>query len=100
MRRVVADAFSRQEIERRAPAIRDLAARLWANFTAATAPRDFVSGYALELASKVIAEILGIDEQSRDDFRYYADCVVSTSSLPVEEVRARREALHAFVGTR
>ncbi len=97
MRGVVADAFSRQEIERRAPAIREIAARQWAAFTATTPPGDFVAGFALQLASAVIAEILGIDQERREDFRYFADCVVSTSSLPVEEISARREALHAYI---
>jgi cytochrome P450 len=97
LRRLVADAFSREEIEQRAPAIREIAAQRWAAFTAPPPPGDLVSGYALELASVVIADILGIDREHRDDFRWFADCVVSTSGLPVEEVRARREALRAYM---
>lgn len=97
LRRLVADAFSREEIERRAPAIREMAAQRWAAFTAGAPPGDLVSGYALELASAVIADVLGVDPRHREHFRWYADCVVSTSGLPVEEVRARREALRGYM---
>lgn len=97
LRRLIADDFSREAIALRAAGIGELTSRQWAAFTAAPPPGDLVSGFALEIASVVIADILGVSQELRNDFRYYADCVVSTSALPVAEMQERREGLNRFM---
>jgi cytochrome P450 len=97
LRRLVARHFSKSEIGRRAPAIRQMAEQTWAAYVGEGSPADVVSHYALELPGLVIADVLGIPEADRGGFRSFADCVLSTTSLPAEEITQRRRALAIYL---
>ncbi len=58
---------------------------------------DFVAELAAPFPLIVIAELLGIGESDRDDFRGWSDAAIESPDLPPEETMAALGALSAFI---
>ena len=58
---------------------------------------DFVASLAAPFPLMVIAELLGIDEADRDDFRRWSDAAIESPDLPPDETMAALGELSAFI---
>ncbi len=58
---------------------------------------DFVSELAAPFPLTVIAELLGIDEADRNDFRRWSDAAIESPDLPPDETMAALGELSAFI---
>ncbi|MGA2931763.1 MAG: cytochrome P450 [Acidimicrobiales bacterium] len=58
---------------------------------------DFVSELAAPFPLTVIAELLGIDEADRDDFRRWSDAAIESPDLPPDETMAALGELSGFI---
>jgi cytochrome P450 len=88
LRRLVAKAFTVRRIEALRPRTEEIAGSLVDAMVAAGPPVDFVEEFALPLPVTVICELLGVPFEDRARFRAWTDAILSTSSLPPEQIRA------------
>ena len=58
---------------------------------------DFVAELAAPFPLMVIAELLGIDEADREDFRRWSDAAIESPDLPPEETNAALGELSGFI---
>lgn len=58
---------------------------------------DFVAELAAPFPLTVIAELLGIDEADREDFRRWSDAAIESPDLPPEETMAALGELSGFI---
>ena len=58
---------------------------------------DFVAELAAPFPLIVIAELLGIDESDREDFRGWSDAAIESPDLPPDETMAALGALSGFI---
>jgi cytochrome P450 len=58
---------------------------------------DFVSSLAAPFPLTVIAELLGIDESDREDFRGWSDAAIESPDLPPDETMAALGQLSGFI---
>ena len=58
---------------------------------------DFVSELAAPFPLAVIAELLGIDEADREDFRRWSDAAIESPDLPPDETTAALGELSGFI---
>jgi len=58
---------------------------------------DFVAALAAPFPLTVIAELLGIDEADRDDFRRWSDAAIESPDLPPEQTAAALGELSSFI---
>ncbi len=58
---------------------------------------DFVAELAAPFPLMVIAELLGIDESDREDFRGWSDAAIESPDLPPEDTMAALGALSEFI---
>ena len=58
---------------------------------------DFVAELAAPFPLSVIAEVLGIDEADRGDFRHWSDAAIESPDLPPEETAAALGELAEFI---
>ncbi len=65
--------------------------------TDAGAEVDFVAELAAPFPLAVIAELLGIDEADRSDFRRWSDAAIESPDLPPEETMAALGELSGFI---
>jgi cytochrome P450 len=63
----------------------------------ASAQTDFVAELAAPFPLGVIAELLGIDEADREDFRRWSDAAIESPDLPPEETTAALGELSGFI---
>jgi cytochrome P450 len=95
-RRLLNRRFSPRSLAGLAPFIRATAATLLDGLD----PRveiDFVSELSAPFPLAVIAELLGIEEADRDDFRRWSDAAVESPDLPPDETAAAMGQLSAFI---
>jgi cytochrome P450 len=62
-----------------------------------TAEIDFVSELAAPFPLTVIAELLGIDEADRENFRRWSDAAIESPDLPPDETASALGELSAFI---
>ena len=58
---------------------------------------DFVAALAAPFPLTVIAELLGIDESDREDFRGWSDAAIESPDLPPDETMAALGELSGFI---
>jgi cytochrome P450 len=58
---------------------------------------DFVSTLAAPFPLTVIAELLGINESDREDFRHWSDAAIESPDLPPDETMAALGELSGFI---
>ena len=63
----------------------------------ASGETDFVAELAAPFPLGVIAELLGIDEADREDFRRWSDAAIESPDLPPEETMASLGELSGFI---
>jgi cytochrome P450 len=76
-RKVLQDGFRPTAIESLAPRVDAIAEDLWSAAFAADGEGDFVELYAFPFPALVIAELLGVPGDRRDDFRTWSDDIVN-----------------------
>ncbi len=95
-RRLVNRRFSPRAVSGLAGSIRTAASTL----LDAVEPReeiDFVSELAAPFPLTVIAELLGIDEADRENFRRWSDAAIESPDLPPDETATALGELSAFI---
>lgn len=95
-RRLLNRRFSPRSLAGLAPFIRATAATLLDGLDP-RAEIDFVSELSAPFPLAVIAELLGIEEADRDDFRRWSDAAVESPDLPPDETAAAMGQLSAFI---
>lgn len=87
MRSLIAKAFTARRVERLRPRTQEHTDRLIDAMVSAGPPADLVTSLAEPLPLGIISELLGIPEDDREQFKVWAEAVVSTTALPPERVR-------------
>jgi cytochrome P450 len=97
LRALVTEAFTPRSVTRMEPRIREIAQELLDAMRPAGAA-DFVQAFSYPLPARVIAELLGVPFDRRDDFRRWSDDAV-TSGMSVDlsdSARASAEQIGLF----
>lgn len=76
-RRVLQDAFRPRAVDELAPRVESLGRRMWAQAFSADGEGDFVHLFAFPYPAQVIAELLGVPVDRRDDFGAWSDDIVA-----------------------
>ncbi|NIK57136.1 cytochrome P450 family protein [Kribbella shirazensis] len=97
LRKLVTAAFTRRRIEALEPRIREIAAGLLDEMTAADGPVDLVNAYSYPLPITVICELIGIPAVRRDDFRRWSSVFVNAAVHTPEEYIEATTSMLAFV---
>jgi cytochrome P450 len=95
-RKLVNRQFTPRALAGLEESIRKTAARLL-DAVDHTAEIDFVAELSAPFPLSVIAELLGIDEADRADFRRWSDAAIESPDLPPEETMAALGELSAFI---
>ncbi len=95
-RRLVNRQFTPRALSGLEESIRKSASRLL-DAVDARAETDFVAELAAPFPLTVIAELLGIDEADREDFRRWSDAAIESPDLPPEETTAALGELSGFI---
>lgn len=77
-RRVLQDAFRPAAIDRLTDEVRDVCEELWTNAFGEDGEGDFVRLFAFPFPAIVIAVLLGVPPERRDDFGRWSDDIVNT----------------------
>jgi cytochrome P450 len=85
LRRLVTKAFTARRIEQMRPRIEKITAELLGRLSAGDQV-DLLDVFAFPLPITVISELLGVDDEDRDDFRRYSNTLIASSGP--EETRA------------
>jgi cytochrome P450 len=96
LRRLLANAFTVQRVERMRPDVRALAGRLLDGMVASGQPADLVESFALPLPVAVICRLLGVPEADQPLFRRWSDHAVS-NSLSAQEAQTSGREFHAYM---
>jgi len=95
-RKLVNRQFTPRALSGLEESIRKAAGRLL-DAADARADTDFVAELAAPFPLTVIAELLGIEEADRDDFRRWSDAAIESPDLPPEETMAALGELSTFI---
>jgi cytochrome P450 len=90
LRNMVNRAFTPRMVADMEPRIRQITAGLLDRVTA-TGQLDLVSDLAIPLPVTVIAEILGVEAERRDDFKRWSNSVIGNEAATTDEERAEIE---------
>lgn len=102
IRKLIAKAFTRRRIETLRPYVGDLSRRLLKRLEG-EAEIDLISGFAHQVPSFVISELLGVPIEDRDRLTGYTDRVAallglgSLTSETMQDAVAAAEELHAYL---
>ncbi|MEV0586484.1 cytochrome P450 [Nonomuraea sp. NPDC050310] len=94
LRRLLAGAFTPRRIEQWRPRVRAVADELLAGLPGEF---DFVSGFAFPLPVQVICEVMGVPGIDTERVASWAEAMLSTSGLPLEEKLTAGAGFHAYV---
>lgn len=97
LRRLVSAVFTRRRVESLEPRIAGLSAGLLDELAAGDGPVDFVAGYSYPLPITVIAELVGVPELQRDEFRELSTIMVNGPVHPPETYVAAASSMVAMV---
>jgi cytochrome P450 len=73
-RNLLLKAFNKRSVDAMVPRIKEIAATLLADVEAQEGPFDFVAHFGSPLPTTVMAELLGVDPNDRQDFRRWVVC--------------------------
>jgi cytochrome P450 len=96
LRRLVSEAFTNKRIERLRPRIQQIADGLADAILAKGPPADLAVDFEL-LPITVIAELLGVPAVDRNDFRVWAEAVVSSTRYTPAEVAEHMGRLREYM---
>lgn len=98
IRRVVAKAFTKRQVDRLRDRIQEVADTLIARMSAQGPPADLVEDLAVPLPVVMICELFGIPYAQRERFRRYSDVFISTFAHTREQVDEARSELERYIG--
>jgi cytochrome P450 len=96
LRRLLTGQFTLRRMKALESRIREIAAGLIAEMTAAGTEADLVPAYALPIPSLVICELLGVDPADRAGFQERTAISLNVKASEQERARAQLE-MHAFI---
>ena len=85
VRRIVASTFTPRAIDRRRPAIEQVAGSILDAVEKAGSPADIVRDYCFPLPVRVICQLLGVPEQDAPLFRDWSNAFLSAAEMTVAE---------------
>lgn len=94
MRNLVNRAFTPRMVAEMEPRIREITRELLDAVDATS--MDIVSNLAVPLPVRIIAEILGVEPERRDDFKRWSNAVVGAAGGGMADVTAERAAFWAY----
>jgi cytochrome P450 len=97
LRKLVAKAFTARRVAELRPRTQEIADRLVDTMVDRGQPADFVEAFAKPLPTTVICELLGIPEADRTQFSTWAEAIISTTSLPVEQIQAYLQNMRGYM---
>jgi cytochrome P450 len=97
LRSLLAKAFTARRVEHLRSRTQEMTDALVDGMLAAGPPADLVAELAEPLPLSVISELLGIPEADRRQFRQWSESVISTTSLPIEQVRSYMESMRQYM---
>ena len=97
LRRLVAKAFTARRVEELRPGTTEIADELVDAMVAAGPPADLVESFSTPLPVRVICRLLGVPPTDQHLFRTWSEAIVSTTSLPPEQIREYMANLHAYM---
>lgn len=98
IRRVVAKAFTKRQIDRLRDRIQAVSDELIDRIAAQGPPADLVEALAVPLPVVMICELFGIPYEQRQRFRKYSDVIISTFAHTGEQVEQARSDMDAYLG--
>jgi cytochrome P450 len=98
IRRVVAKAFTKRQVDRLRDRIQEVADTLVDRMAAQGPPADLVEDLAVPLPVVMICELFGIPYERRERFRRYSDVFISTFAHTREEIDEARSELENYIG--
>ncbi|MDG4827976.1 cytochrome P450 [Solwaraspora sp. WMMD1047] len=98
LRRLVAKAFTARRVELLRPRTQQIADELLDAMAALGPPADLVEHFATPLPIQVICELLGVPFADRHLFHVWSEAIVSTTSLPPEQIREYLDNLYGYIG--
>jgi cytochrome P450 len=98
LRRLVAKAFTARRVELLRPRTQQIADELLDAMAAVGPPVDLVEHFATPLPIQVICELLGVPFTDRHLFHVWSEAIVSTTSLPPEQIREYLDNLYGYIG--
>lgn len=96
LRRVVSPPFRPRSVEPLRAHVQEVTDGLLDRMEEEGAPADLVEKFATPLPIMIICQILGVPYEDRDQFRAWADTVLSLTSRTPEEIVSAREALLTY----
>jgi cytochrome P450 len=96
LRTLVAKAFTARRVEQLRPRTLEIADGLVDRMVESGPPADLVKDFAGPLPTTVICELLGVPEADRSQFSIWAEAIVSTTSLPPEQIMAYIGNMYAY----
>ncbi|MFY1631854.1 cytochrome P450 [Solwaraspora sp. WMMB335] len=97
LRRLVAKAFTARRVEHLRPRTRQFADELLTDMIDKGPPADLVSQFATPLPVRVICELLGVPFVDRDRFHVWSEAIVSTTSLPPDQIQNYLDNLRGYI---
>ncbi|AGZ43862.1 cytochrome P450 [Actinoplanes friuliensis] len=97
LRRLVAKAFTARRVELLRPATAGIANELVDTMIASGPPADLVETFSTPLPVRVICRLLGVPPTDQGLFRTWSEAIVSTTSLPPEQIMEYLGNLHAYM---
>jgi cytochrome P450 len=97
LRRLVAKAFTARRVQLLRPDATAIANDLIDGMLAAGPPADLVEQFATPLPVRVICQLLGVPHTDQHLFRTWSEAIVSTTSLPPEQIQEYLVNLRAYM---
>jgi cytochrome P450 len=97
LRKLVAKAFTARRVEMLRPRAHQIADGLVDRMIEAGPPADLVESFATPLPITVICELLGVPVADQDRFHVWSEAIVSTTSLPPQQILDYQQNLFGYM---
>lgn len=98
VRKLVARAFTKRQVERMRPRIQEIADELVDRMMSTGPPMDFVTAFANPLPAMVISELVGAPGKDHARLREWMDVALSITARSPDEMRVAGEHLVGYLG--
>jgi cytochrome P450 len=97
LRRLVASTFTSRRVELLRPRAQEITDDLLDRMVKSGPPAELVEALAMPLPITVVCELLGVPESDRVDVQRWSAAVLSTTALPMEQVREYNGNLYRLI---